>query len=417
MTFLIRLAASLLLAGLPFNIHSSNSTVTNGELIAVDDRQATLDVDGTEQTIAVDEIQKLTADQVLRTQRPDNSLLIELVDDSQIIVRQITLASGNVTLTPWSASGNSNTESKVADVITPRKGIASVQFGMPSEKMNSQWNEILTSEHQGDTLVIRKGGGALDYLEGVVLAADDQFVTFQYEGDEIPVKRSKLEGILFYQRAAGNDDALAEPALVATLQGGTRLRGQSMNVADDLVTITTVGGVTWTESLTALANVDYAIGRTLYLSDVEPAKVIVTPHIASKLDEELTQLLYKPRMNVGHNNRTLQLRDPSDTKDESYRKGLCLHSRTEISYRLNNAYRQFHTLAGIDPALGTRGAARLIISADGDTLWEQTIKGGQPAVVIDLDVKDKRRVTIVVDYEDKLDVADRVHLCDLRVTK
>ena len=286
---------------------------------------------------------------------------------------------------------------------------------MPSEQLDSQWTEIVDTEHEGDTLVIRKAGGSLDYLDGVVVALDETSVTFQYDGDEIPVKRTKLEGILFYQRTTEEDQPV--PAFVATWRNGTRLRGNALTVADDVATFTTLAGVTWSRPLPSIGNIDYAIGKTLFLSDTDPAELTVTPHIASSLGDELTQLLYQPRRNSGRRNQPLTLRFPEQRKTESFSKGLCLHSRTEITYRLGNQYRQFHALAGIAPELGERGAIQLTVQADGETLFEETIKGGQEPVAIDLDVARKRRLTILVDYANKLDVADRIHLCDLRVTK
>ena len=50
-------------------------------------------------------------------------------------------------------------------------------------------------------------------------------------------------------------------------------------------------------------------------------------------------------------------------------------------------------------------------------LWEYTIDGDQPPVPVDLDVEGIRRLRILVDYGDDGDVADRLYLCEARVTK
>lgn len=411
MTLLLYIAASLLLCGLPCTIHSTDSSTATGKLVSIDKQQATILVNDAPQTVPLDQIQKLTGDQSVIEQRPDSSFLIRLIDDSQIIAKQMTVKSGVVGISSWPLNGSVSSPQE-----TSRKNVRSVRFRIPSDQLDSQWAEIVATEHEGDTLVIRKSATSLDYLDGVVISMDDESILFEYAGDEIPVKRTKLEGILFYQR--GTAEEQPEPAFVATLCNGTRLRGNALTVADDAVTITTLAGVQWSDSLQSLSNVNYAIGRTLFLSDTDPAELTVTPHIASSLDDALTQLLYKPRRNVTRGNRPLTLRFPDRNQStESFSKGLCLHSRTEITYRLGKQYSQFHTLAGIAPELGERGAVKLVISADDETLFEETIEGGQAPVAVDLNVAGRRRLTIVVDYADKLDVADRIHLCDLRVTK
>lgn len=407
MTVFLHITTTLLLAALPCSVRSLDGTIVTGELLTIDERNVVIKGDVGETTLPLDQVQKITSDTKLRTKRPGDSSLVRLVDGSQLVAKEITLEEGVFLAKPWAGSQS---------VKSSRRRIQSVRFGLPSQVLDDQWNQLAKAEHAGDTLVIRKGADSLDYLEGVVITMNKELVTFEYEGDTIPVKRSKLEGILFFQTGASEDQP--EPDLVATLRSGEQLRADALEVAEDQVSITTLAGVEWSVPLDELNSVDFGVGRTLFLSDTEPAELIVTPHIASKLDEALTQLIYQPRSNIGQNNRPLQLRFPSlDNSVKTYSKGLCLHSRTHISYRLGNAYGQLQAVAGIDPQLGERGAVNLIIKGDDETLMDEVIQGGDEPLAIDLDVSKRRRVTIIVDYAADLDIADRLHLCELRVTK
>jgi hypothetical protein len=101
----------------------------------------------------------------------------------------------------------------------------------------------------------------------------------------------------------------------------------------------------------------------------------------------------------------------------SYGKGLALRSRTELVYRLPASYRQFIALAGIDAAANAAGNARLTIYGDDRSLFEAEISGNQPAKSIELDVAGVRRLKIVVDFAENLDLGDWINLCDARLVK
>ncbi len=421
MTSLLRFAAALLVSALPCTVQQTDQTITDGELVLVDAKNATVRVNGESETIPIDAIQTISATTPPATDRPELSSLIELTDTSQMVIHQITMQRGEVTLTPWtpdatdSASPPSDTNTSVP-ILTDRKLIRWLRFGAPSDRIEAQWNDIVKAEHKGDTLIIRKGTDALDFLEGVVVGIDPAVVTFQFDGDEIPVKRTKLEGILFYQRKT--TDKAPEPAFIASLRAGTRLKGNLLTVDNDRLTISTPAGLNWTEPLDALRSIDYAVGRTLFLSDADPAQLVVTPQIGSVLNDDLTRLLYQPRNNRDRHNQPLSLRFPDESPSvRTFRKGLCLHSRTEVTYRLGGQYRQLQGIAGFAPNASEYGSVEIIIKTDDQEQFTKTIQSGQAPIALEVDVTGKRRVTIIVDYGDQLDVGDRVHLCDLRVTK
>jgi hypothetical protein len=102
---------------------------------------------------------------------------------------------------------------------------------------------------------------------------------------------------------------------------------------------------------------------------------------------------------------------------ESYEKGLALHSRTEIVYRLPEGFRRLQMVAGIDDAVRDGGNVRLTITGDGKQLWDEALSGTDKPLPIDLDVSGVRRLTILVDFGLDLDVADHLLLCDARIVK
>ena len=66
---------------------------------------------------------------------------------------------------------------------------------------------------------------------------------------------------------------------------------------------------------------------------------------------------------------------------------------------------------------GPSGAVQVEIKADGRTLWQSAVRAGDKPRPIDVDLTGAKRLQIVVDYGDNLDVGDELVLGDLRLVK
>ncbi len=87
-----------------------------------------------------------------------------------------------------------------------------------SDKLAKDWARSSRATGPADLLVVRKQG-ALDYLEGVLGDVDDEIVHFELDGDPIPVKRPKVEGLIYYH-AKGDRSPNRSPWRVD--RGGSR---------------------------------------------------------------------------------------------------------------------------------------------------------------------------------------------------
>jgi hypothetical protein len=96
---------------------------------------------------------------------------------------------------------------------------------------------------------------------------------------------------------------------------------------------------------------------------------------------------------------------------------LTIRSRTELVYRLSGEFRQFLAVAGIDDRVRPAGNVRLVISGDDRELFAETITGSDEPMPINLDITGVKRLKILVDFGQQLDLADCLDLCDARITK
>ncbi|MFP6670385.1 MAG: NPCBM/NEW2 domain-containing protein, partial [Pirellulaceae bacterium] len=145
--------------------------------------------------------------------------------------------------------------------------------------------------------------------------------------------------------------------------------------------------------------------------DLEPETIKWTPYIfTGQVNERLTRL-YRPRRDRTLSGKTLVL------ANQSFPKGLAIHSRTEMTYRLTDEFQVFQSLVGIDPALGENGDVDLVVMGNGKQLFRKTITGRDEAMELKIDVRGVSRLTILVDFGEQLDIGDHLLLCNARLIK
>jgi hypothetical protein len=74
-------------------------------------------------------------------------------------------------------------------------------------------------------------------------------------------------------------------------------------------------------------------------------------------------------------------------------------------------------VVGIDDRVRPGGNVRLVIRGDGRVLFDEAIRGTDEPRQLDVNLAQVKRLQILVDYGEDLDVGDHLNLCDARVVK
>jgi hypothetical protein len=156
------------------------------------------------------------------------------------------------------------------------------------------------------------------------------------------------------------------------------------------------------------------------LSDLAPERTTWTPFVGPTANLAELGRLYEPRRDQSLLGGSLWL-SRSDAEGRlaraRFEKGLSLHSRCEVVYRLPTTFRQFVAEAGIDPRVRDGGNVKLIVVGDEKRLFESDLVRGEPAKSLRIDLAGVNRLTILVDFGRDLDVGDFVNLGDARLLK
>ena len=336
---------------------------------------------------------------------------IELVDGTLLAGRSFRAVDGQATIAPIRGE----------DATTPVAAIQSIRFKSQTDAQLRQWHEIRKANVRSDLIVIRKDV-RIDYLEGVLGDVSDEAVQFELDGETINVNRSKVEGVIYYHRQPAT-----APLAVMELHDldGSRLVGAQWSVGPEGLAIETPAGMVLKRPLEEIRSIDFAGGRLEYLSDLEPLAVDWQPFFPLGAAAALAEL-YRPR-----NDRAL-MRGETAADDgrlqlwisrdgipvlRSYDKGLAVHSRTSLDYRVPEGARYFRALVGIDARVRPHGNVRLVILGDGDPLWEGDVRGDEPPQDLTVPMKGVDRMEVLVDYGDNMDVGDHLNLCNARFVK
>jgi len=212
-----------------------------------------------------------------------------------------------------------------------------------------------------------------------------------------------------YHHAAGR----VIPEAICRIVGadGSTWEVAAIALAGDRVEWTTTAGVQSSAPWASLARLDFSKGKVVYLSDLEPESVEYTPFFGPAGKWDALRQAYAPREDRGVDSPLLEL------DGKPYHRGLALRSRTSVVYRLPDRYSRFLAVAGIDDRVRPRGHVRLVIRGDDRVLLDTAIAGTEASKPIDLDLTGVRRLAVLVDYGDDLDVADHLDLVEARIVK
>jgi hypothetical protein len=390
-------AALIALGGVPAEVRLVAGPGVQGELTEVTSDAITVQVADQSQRLERTALWEIRFAHETLEDPPLPTVWVELVDGSLLQAVQITVASDTATVDLTSGDA---LEAKTRHIHSVR---LRSYAGTP---LADQWQRLNATRPASDTIVLQRAEN-LDQLEGRLHDVTEEAVKFEFNGQMIDAKRAKLDGLIYYHPTADNmPDRLAQ--IVDRTESKWNVR--SLTLVDQRFEFVTVSGLKSSLPADRVARIDFSAGNTVWLDELQPA-ITWQPYIGSTLPDERLAQLFRPRFGAAFDGQPLRL------GGQVYERGLAVWSRTELTYRLTEDYRQFHAVAGIADQYGSGGSVQLTISSDQRELFSGTITGDDEPLVLDLDISGVRRLKILVDYGAERDMGDHLNLCDARITK
>ena len=282
----------------------------------------------------------------------------------------------------------------------PLESLAGIVFQPPGgpQERDLLLDRVLRAAGDSDRLLLDNG----DELTGLVEAIQSETVQLHAEAGTGKIETPRVVAVIF--NPALRQKPKQQPLRAwAGFADGSRLLADRLLLDESAVRITTALGHTWKTSPKSLVALQPLGGRAVYLSDLKPAEYRHTPWLALTWPFQADRNVTGGRLRCG---------------GRLYLKGLGLHSKAELIYALDGAYRRFDAELGIDDSTAGRGSVQFRVLVDGQEKYSsKTIRGGGTAVPISIDLSGAKRLELVVDFADRADVLDRADWLGARLVR
>ncbi len=287
------------------------------------------------------------------------------------------------------------------DISVPFRLLAAVRLASGSDSPQSRtlYEKALFERLPGKDVLITRGGEDAKALPGRLVRLDADGGTFDFGGRARTFRRDRVFGVVF---AAGPGTPKTSPVHV-TLDDGSTVGGQLAALGKEVVAIDTPLDISARLPVSRITRIDFATDRIVYVSDLTPV---------GERQEGIVHDGWPVRRDRS------AAAGPLSIAGRVFDKGIGCHSYSELTYELDRSYAKFAATIGIDDRVRPRGSVVFRVLGDGNPLYDSGVISGRDAPQdVLVEVAGVARLTLVVDYGDRLDLSDHADWGGARLIK
>jgi hypothetical protein len=283
------------------------------------------------------------------------------------------------------------------EVKLPLEGVRGIIFIRSDDAAAEArlWNRLTEHRARHDLVLLTNG----DSLFGQISRMDDEAVTLDTASGQSSIERTGIRAIAFNPELINVEPQKGEGALISLVDGSRfRITKLRMGALDRLA-----GRTLFSERLElpllTVESLRFLGGCATWISDLEPAHYRFEPYLDFPWP-------WRRDRNVQGGRLVL--------RGTEYPKGVGLHSRSEITYRLDSAYRAFQATIGIDDDTQGKGSALFEVLVDGKPAYKSDeLTGASAAIPLKrIDITGAKTLTLRVDFGAQADILDHADWCD-----
>ncbi len=329
----------------------------------------------------------------------------------------------------------------------PLDRVAWVRFGLEQgsleKELPEEWKSLIRAVAAEDRLIVGEAG-ALDHYTGLLREVTSDSVRFELDGELLPVNRKKVRGLIYRQQPRNFSGTLC---LLREKNGSQWVLAELVFDRENRsFQYTTVSGIEGVLPFSEVSEISFARKNTVPLLELTPIAITYTPALLWSDSESprLTLLRDFLRSKIildgdseGKKSETANFVPSPGTGSQGeklpqhpippiqeiildgkvYSNGYTLHAKTELVFSLEKQYQSLRGIAGIDDRIRPWGNVRLTLKGDDVPLFEEILRGDQPARSIEVPLNGCRRLTITVDLPQGINNGARLNLVDATLIK
>lgn len=279
--------------------------------------------------------------------------------------------------------------------------LAALRIADPAEfpKAHEVFESALGARLPGHDVLITREKDEVKTVRGALQELNSERGIFSFADRARTFQLDKIYGVVL---AAGAEQPTSFPMTVEMKDGG-KFSGQLVSGDSATINLNASFGHAVALPVDKICRIETRSDRITYVSDLTPT--------SEKIDGVIHEA-WKPRRDRSAANTPLSM------DGRIYRKGIGVHSKSELTYDLAGKYAEFVATIGIDDYVRPRGAVIFRVMGDGKQIFESgTMTGKDAPRNISVPVAGVRALTLVVDYGEGLDIADHADWGGARLIK
>ncbi len=242
-----------------------------------------------------------------------------------------------------------------ADVEVPILHVKGVWFGNKAPAgSRADFDKLLAAPVADDVVFLTSPDNTGAQISGSVLGLDDEKLQVRFDGDDRSIKKDKLLGLVFAAHPKISPVAgTYQSFLLAT---GELMTGHWRGLNEGALEIETPWQASWRMPFGNVAEIRIRNGKLVYLSDLEPATVEEVPYFGRIIPWGADR---------GFDG------NPPAIKGKKPVRSLAMHSRSVLTFALDEQFATFKATVGFDDSSANRGRVSCRVTADGRELFAQ----------------------------------------------
>lgn len=235
-------------------------------------------------------------------------------------------------------------------------------------------------------------------VNGTIIGMTQDNLTFTFRDKERNLTRDRVVGMVFKDAQRPKPDS---PGFyqVLSFRTGQVLPCKIVELDAERVKLELLDGGVVTAPRNALITMRCENGRRIDLTRISPTATEAVPYF---------NLAIPHRVNESFEGGPIRLYD-----EQTYERGLAVHSRSRLHYKLDRPCQRFRASFGLMEPEGRLGNVTARVLGDGKVLWEQadiTFESG--VIAVDVELAGVQRLVLEVDFGQGQNVGDRAAWCN-----
>ncbi len=250
-----------------------------------------------------------------------------------------------------------------------------------------------------DVLVVVRDG-QVTALRGVTESLTPGSAAFRWRNRSVPIDPASAYGIVFARGVQSGE----RPDALCLLRDGSAYAGRLTGWNPDTVEWRMTADARLRLPIRELREIRFRSDRVVFLGDLDPAEYAFEPFLPG------TRWPYRVDRSVA--NRTMRI------GDQTFERGIGVHAQSKLVYDLADSYKQLAAIIGIDEGAGPRGNVVFRVLADGKEAFNSgPVTGRDEPRPILVPIEGAKRVELVVEFGEELDVGDQADWANARLIK